>query len=82
MRERKECEMTSQKPVHEIRVGMTTAAIWENTTSSGLRYSIRLSRIYRDGEEWKRSESFGRDELPLVGRLADMAHTWIHDRAD
>ena len=74
--------MASQKPVHEIRVGMITAAIWENTTTNGLRYSVRLTRIYRDGEEWKRTESFGRDELPLVTRVADLAHTWIHERAD
>jgi len=72
--------MSSQKPVHELRIGMTTAAIWENSTSNGLRYNVRLSRLYRDGEEWKRSDSFGREELPLVARLADMAHSWIHDR--
>jgi len=36
--------------------------------------------VYKDGEEWKQSDSFGRDDLPLVAKVADMAHTWIHER--
>jgi hypothetical protein len=37
-----------------------------------------LSRLYKpEGEDWQDSTSFGRDDLPLVAKVADMAHTWI-----
>ena len=65
------------KPVHEIRFGAIKASIWENQTESGVRHNVTLSRLYRDGDSWKRSEAFGRDDLPLVVKVADLAHTWI-----
>ena len=69
--------MSNNKPVHELRLGRVKAAIWENDTTSGVRHNVTLQRIYRDGETWKTSDSFGRDDLPLVLKVADMAHTWI-----
>lgn len=68
----------AKKPVHEIRVGRIRAAIWENDTQNGMRHNVTLTRLYRDdNEKWKDSTSFGRDDLPLVAKVADMAHTWI-----
>jgi hypothetical protein len=34
-------------------------------------------RLYRDGDEWKTTASFGRDDLPLVSKAAEMAYAWI-----
>ncbi len=31
----------------------------------------------KNGDLWKESTRFGRDDLPLVAKVADMAHTWI-----
>lgn len=28
---------------------------------------------------WALSRSFGRDDLPLLSKVADMAHTWIYE---
>jgi hypothetical protein len=72
--------MAQPKPIHEIRLG-SKAAIWENATTTGKRHSVTVQRIYKDGEEWKRTESFGRDDLLLLGKVADQAHTWIHEYA-
>ena len=67
------------KPVHEIRMGKVKAAIWANETESGaVRHNVTFSRIYKEGAEWKTSTSFGRDELPLVVKVADLAHDWIY----
>ncbi len=71
--------MPKQQPVHEIRFGAVKAAIWENATANGTRFSVTVSRLYKDGDEWKRSESFGRDDLPLLTKVADLAHTWIFE---
>ena len=65
------------RPVHEIRLGRIKAAIWENDTQNGTRHNVTVSRLYKDGDAWKDSTSFGRDDLPLVAKVADQAHSWI-----
>lgn len=66
------------KPVHEIRLGRIKAAIWENETQNGsIMHNVTLCRLWRDGKQWKDSSSFGRDDLPLVAKVADLVHTWI-----
>ena len=74
----------SKKPVHEVRLGRIKAAIWENETQNGTLHNVTLSRLYKDGDQWKDSASFGRDDLPLVSKVADLCHTWIfqHKRED
>lgn len=67
------------RPVHEIRLGRIRAAVWQNETENGVRHSVTLSRLYKDGDRWKDSTSFGRDDLPLVIKVADLAHTWIFE---
>ena len=69
----------SNRPVQEIRMGRVRAAIWENETQNGTRHNVTLSRLYKDGDEWKDSTSFGRDDLPLVAKVADSAHSWIYE---
>ena len=75
-----EDEEMSKRPVHEIRLGRIRAAIWENETQNGPRHNVTLSRLYRDGDKWKDSSSFGRDDLPLVAKVADRAHSWIFEQ--
>lgn len=70
-----------KRPVHEIRFGRVKAAIWENETSQGVRHNVTFQRIYRDEETWKTSDSFGRDDLPLIQKVADLALTWIYEQA-
>ena len=67
------------RPVHEIRLGRVRAALWENATASGPRHNVTVSRLYKDGEQWKDSSSFGREDLPLVIKVLDLAHTWIYE---
>lgn len=67
----------ANRPIHEIRLGPIKAAIWANETKVGIRHSIKVSRLYRDGDNWATSDTFGRDDLPLVSKVTDLAHTWI-----
>jgi hypothetical protein len=68
----------AKKPVHEIRLGRVKAAIWENETQNGSLHNVTFSRLYKDDEDqWNDSTSFGRDDLPLLVKVADMVHTWI-----
>ena len=70
------------RPVHEIRLGRIKAAIWENDTQNGTRHNVTVSRLYKDGDAWKDSTSFGRDDLPLVAKVADQAHSWIFNHGN
>jgi len=72
---------TTKRPVHEVRLGRIKATIWENETQQGTRHNVSITRIYKDGNSWKDSTSFGRDDLPLVTKIADIAHTWIYANA-
>jgi hypothetical protein len=67
----------TKKPVHEVRLGAIKAAIWANDTPNGVRHNVTIQRLYKDEEEWKSSDSFGRDDLLTVAKVADVAHTWI-----
>ncbi len=67
-----------QKPVHRIRVGRIRAAIWLNQVGDGETwFNVTVSRIYREGEQWRESSTFSRDDLPVVSKVADMAYSWI-----
>ncbi len=74
-------ENGKQRPAHEIRLGRIKATIWANQNDNGTWYNVTLSRSYKDGDEWKSSASFGRDELLSVAKAADMANSWIHDQS-
>ena len=65
------------KPIHEIRIGLIKARIWRKRTRPDVRHSIAVVRLYRNGDIWKESARFGRDDLPLVRLVLDRAHTWI-----
>jgi hypothetical protein len=71
---------TKTKPAQEIRFGAIKATIWENKTANGSRFNVTISRLFKDGENWERTESFGRDDLLLVAKVADLAHTWVFDQ--
>jgi hypothetical protein len=67
-----------KRPVHEVRLGHIKAAIWENPAGDVVRYNVTFSRIYKDQAEWKSSDTFGRDDLLVLAKVADQAHSWIY----
>lgn len=74
-----------QKPVHEIRLGLVRASIWENKSEYGVRHNVTLERLYsvkldENRRTWKSTSSFGRDDLLLGAKVFDLAHTWIHSK--
>ena len=65
------------RPAHEVRIGLIKAAIWANDQGDAVRYNVTFERRYKDGEDWKSSASFGRDDLLKLAKVADEAHSWI-----
>lgn len=67
----------AKQPIHTIRFGYIKANIWFNQTKSGDRHNVTVTRLYRDGDLWRESQHFGRDDLLLLAKALDQAHTWI-----
>jgi hypothetical protein len=75
--------MQKHKPVHEIRLGRIRAAIWANhSTSRETWFNVTVSRLYKDGDRWQDTATFGRDDLPIVAKVVDMAYAWIWTHED
>jgi len=74
----------NRRPVHVVRFGTIKASIWQNQTKAGDRFNVSLVRVYKNGERWVESSLFGRNDLLLVAKAADLAHSWIfeHGQAD
>lgn len=64
-------------PAHKIRSGALEVAVWRQENDKGSWFSVTMSRSYKQGDEWKQSDSYGTDDLLLLAKLLDQAHTWI-----
>jgi len=72
-------EAAKQRPAQTIRYGRLKAAIWRQESDKGSWYSVTFARAYRDQDgNWQSSGSFGRDDLLVLAKIADQAHSWIH----
>lgn len=69
--------MAKNRPIHEIRVGKIKALVWANETVNGVRHNVTVARLYKDGHQWRSSDSFGQEDLPTVCKVLDLTHTWI-----
>src|SRR5512147_1877913 len=84
---------SKDKPVRVVRLRNIRGNIWANRLPSGqVTYNVTIDRLWRGDDEineggkvikkgeWHQSQSFGRDDLLLVAKVADLCHTWIYRR--
>ena len=72
--------MANQRPDDEVRIGTVKAAIWQNQAGDRTRYNVTFSKSFRDAEgQWKSTQSFGRNDLLVLAKVADMAHSRIFE---
>ena len=70
--------MANQKPRDEVRIGAVKAAIWQNQAGDRTRYNVTFSKSYRDADgQWKTTQSFGRNDLLVLAKVADQTHSRI-----
>ena len=68
-------------PVKTLRLGRIKATVWENEADQKKFFNVTFARTYMDdAKNFHDTDSFGRDDLPLVAKLADQAHTFIFER--
>ena len=71
--------MANPKPISEVRIGRVKAAIWPNETDGRTRHNVTFSRLYKNGDQWKSTQSFSRNDLLLLAKVADQAHSRIFE---
>ncbi len=71
--------MGNSKPVSEIRIGSSKATVWPNDTEGRTRYTVTFSRLYNDGDQWKTTQTFGRNDLLVLAKVADQTHSRIFE---
>ena len=71
--------MAHPKSISEVRIGRVKAAIWPNETEGRTRHNVTFSRLYKDGDEWKSTQSFSRNDLLVLAKVADLAHSRIFE---
>jgi hypothetical protein len=70
--------MSNDQPIHRIRLGAVAASVFANENGGKTYFNVSIERSYKDGDDWKHTRSFGRDDLLSVAKVADLAHSWIH----
>lgn len=73
----------NNRPIKTVRAGNVRAAIWANYGDDDRVYhSVSVTRSYRDGDTWKDSTVFGRDDLPKVELVTRKAFEFISLNAE
>lgn len=64
----------SNQPTHKIKLGLTTATIWNNEGS----FSVDITRSYKTGDgDWKNTSGYFHSDLLNVAKCAERAEIWI-----
>ena len=67
----------NKKKIHEIRRGMLKVRVLIKHSRKRSQYSLDVLRLFKNGDQWKESRRFSRDDIPLLRILLDEAHRWI-----
>jgi hypothetical protein len=68
---------TAKPPIAKLRLGLIYANIWQRQTEDDSFYSVSFER-YRDSQgNWQSTHSYDIDDLLVLAKLADRAHTEI-----
>lgn len=71
----------SNKPVKVLRLRGISASIFANKSNGdggeSVYHKVTVQRTYRDGDEFKTTTSFTRDDLPIVDLLVNRSWAFI-----
>ena len=74
---------TSAKPVKVFRLRGISASVFENRSKNAEKsvtyHKVSMQRTYKDGDEFKTTTSFGRDDLPVCVHVMQRAWAFILD---
>lgn len=68
----------NNRPVHQVRIGRIKAAVFENGDNAPRK--VQFTALYKEGESWRGSGSFAREDLPLLIKVADQVHSYLYQQ--
>ena len=75
-----------QKPERKFSCGSITASLWTRTKvvngETLTFHSLAINKAYKDGEDWKYTNSFNIEDLPKVALVANEAYRHVRLRED
>lgn len=63
----------SDQPVKKFRVGNVTASVWKNDDN----HSVTLQKSYKDGEEWKNTDTLFYVDVLCAVKALDKAEKYM-----
>ena len=69
--------MSTNHPIEKIRVGAVQISLWQNEGAQGPFITGRVELSYKDGEQWRTSNSYGARDLVNLAKAALLAHSAI-----
>jgi len=78
----------ANKPEKTFRIGYVSASVFVNHSESGSGRdksvrefrNVQLQRSYKDGTEWKTSNTFGLSDLPSAIRVLELALHHVEEK--
>ena len=65
----------------EFRVGFVKAVVLPVKTVAGVRYTVKVCRLFKDVEaEWNETDVFSPEDLPLLEEVSRRAQFWISEK--
>lgn len=68
---------TKTQPAHQLRSRSIKCAVWKNESANDSFYTLTLDRLYKDGEVWKTSHSFGIGDAADIELVLTQAREWV-----
>jgi hypothetical protein len=76
------------QPEKTFRMGLVSASVFVNEFDGSdgrrkvkrVRRNVVLQRSYKDGEEWKQTNSFGLGDLPAAIRVLELAQSFVESQ--
>ena len=79
--EKKNEKRDPTRPVKVFRVRGVSASVFENASDDparpGVWYRVSLQRTYKQGDEFKTTSSFGRDDIPVARHVLRLAWEFV-----
>ena len=72
------------KPEKKFNCGSISASIWANTRAVNGEavklYSVTINKAFKEGDEWKYTDTFNIEDLPKVALVANEAYKYMRLR--
>lgn len=62
-----------KRPFKKYSLGNVQLAVWENHHEESTYYRFKVSRFYKEDEDWKNTDSLNGNDLAALGILAQRA---------